>query len=448
MIGFILLLIALACYFRKSSRWLSYVLYIGFLSNGYIVLIDSVIGVHNIDMAIIYTFVISLYLLFTKRLYLPNIAASTWIKVFAVFLIFSILFSLLHYGFTPFQILQDLRRWLLVFTLPIFMQMSRKDIIRVIKIIAYITFVTSVLYIAQTIVGHPILPYGSEGVKESATGLVYLYNSPPLLAFFLIYSFACPDMFRRVYVWRVVLFVALMCTLGRTAIAATIFGILVSIWLQGRASKLVKICTVLVILLIPFMSILTSRYEQIGGTGVGTSEDLQSIVNGKFGSSYSQGTGTMTYRFALVYERAAYLVHRPISEQVFGLGLITDAQDIVHRKYKFGIGLKNPETGRIQQVGSPDIAWLNTICGLGFGGTIIYTILFLSLLIHFLRNRNINKFYIVISAYMLSRLITSFSSSGLSESRTFAIFYLIMSTGFILKHGRLKLEDKGIELKI
>ncbi len=433
MIGIILLLIALACYFRKKTRWLSYVLYLSFLSNGYRVLIDNVIGAKNQDLAIIYTFVIGFYLLLNGRFKFPRLPMFRWLVAFMVFLVFSVFFSLMYYGFTPYQVLQGGRGWLLIFCVPILIRMSSKDFNRVIMIMAYITLITAAIYIAQIVLGRPILPYHLQDWKfDTSTGLIRLYNSPPFLSFFLVLSFVHTKMFRAIWVWRAIFFIALICTLGRTSIFATILMVLVATWMQGGATRLIRIGVVLMILLIPFADIVTDRFQ-----GANTNMDLQVASEGGYEDYSSSSGGTMTFRLALLYERANYLVHRPILEQIFGMGLISDSQPIVQRMYHFNLGLSNVETGNTTQLHSPDIAWVNTVCGLGYGGTAIYLGFLISMTIFFFRRRRRNYFFTAIAAMSLCSYIISFAGSGLSECRTLAIYFMVMSTGFAYRKRRV-----------
>ncbi len=432
MLGVAFLLIALFCYFSSKWRWFSYVIYVGFLSKGYVVFTDEVLGFKNQDLAIIYTFLICLYLLFTNQFKLPRLAASRWVQVFMLFLICSVFFSYLHYHFTPYQILQGGRGWLLIFCLPILIRMSRGDFQQVIKALAYITLITSAVYIAQIIVGRPIMPYASEGKIDASTGFIRLYNSPPFLAFYLVLTFVNPGIFKRVLFWRIVLIMALVCTLGRTQIFSGLLAVLVATWLQGRASRLIRIVVVLLVMMLPFADTVSSRFEQGN-----TSGDLQTLVQGGY-EEYSGGGGTtMTYRIALLYERVEYLAHRPFMEQVFGMGFISDSQPIAHKMYRFRLGLIDEETGETQQLRSPDIAWVNAVCGLGFVGTAIYVAFFACLAIYFYRNCKFNFYYTATSAFILCDIITSFAGSGISECRHLAIYFVVMSTGFIFDKDRI-----------
>ncbi len=448
MLGILLLLIALVCYFRKDMRWLSYILYIGFLSKGYIVLTDSVMGVKNQDLAVVYTFIVGAYLLVNNRLkcasqtfgctrqnkqaflpsfarMLPRLAVFRWLRVFMLFLVGCVLFSLFYYHFTVYQVFQGGRAWLLIFSIPILIRMSPQDFERVVKIVGYITLLTAAVYILQIVVGRALLPYAGEAKIDRTTGLIRLYNFPPFLTFYLILSFVSSSLFQRIWVWRVTFVVALICTQGRTMIFADILAVLIAVWMQRGAGNLIKIAVVLLLLLIPFSEVITNRYEG-GKTGI----DLSSITHGAY-EDYNVGSEqTMTFRLALLYERANYLAHRPIGEQFFGMGLISDSQPIVQKMYRFYIGLADEESGDVSQLHSPDIAWVNTICGLGFGGTAIYLVFLISLTIFFFRHRGLNYFFAAVAAMLLCSFITSFAGSGFSECRTLAIYFVVMSLAF------------------
>ncbi len=426
MIGIALLLIALVCYLNRNIRWLSYVLYIGFLSNGYIVLTDSVIGFKNQDLAIIYTFFIGLYLFVNGQFKFPRIPVFRWLKIFLVFIIFSALFSLFYYGFTPFQVLQGGRSWLLIFCVPILIRMSHGDFEIVIKTILYITLITSLLYIVQIVFSRPILPYDSEGEIDYSTGLIRLYNYPPFLMFCFLLSYLNTKIFKMIWVWRTIFSIAVVCTLGRTYILTAILTLFIVNWIQGGGKRIIKIGTILIMLLIFFGSVVANRFE-----GANTNSDLRNISQGGF-TDYTSGQGqTMTFRLALLYERVNYLVHRPLPEQIFGMGLISESQPKMHQMYDFHIGLVNEETGLISQLHSPDIAWANTICGLGFVGTIIYLCFLVNLTIFFYRKRQMSLFFTIAAGMSLCSYIASFAGSTFSECRTLAIYFIVMSTGLV-----------------
>ena len=159
-----------------------------------------------------------------------------------------------------------------------------------------------------------------------------MYNIPANLTVFLALSFLCPEFLPKkvnLNMVRGILFIALICTLGRTGIAAGLLLVMLALLLNGSFKRIGAALIVIGILFIPFVGTMSKRFE-----GGNTSDDLEQVLNGKFNENYeNQGDATMLYRFAWCYERGNYLVHRPLGEQLFGMGLCSDSQDWVYKAH-------------------------------------------------------------------------------------------------------------------
>ena len=426
MLGYFLLLISLGLYFFKRYRYISLFLYVSFMlgySGGFGLWTDKVLDAKNMDLALVYTFVINGYLLLTRQnLFRPfhnhSHAWLIWYKLLIGFLLCSAVFSYVHYHFTPYQILQGGRSYLLLLSLPILVRVKPDELQRILELCLWITVLTSVLYILQIVFGRPLMPYNGEPSLDSTTGLVRLYNSPALLDFFLIASFVCSRFFSgNVNVYRIIFFAALMCTLGRTHIFTTLLSVVLATVFTGKASTLMKTIAVLGVLFLPFMGMITQRFDK-GSTGA----DIRNTLSGG-ATKYSSGDGTMTYRMAWIYERYDYLKDRPISEQVFGLGLISGSQPIVYKMYHFQIGLIN-EYGEIHQLDTPDTSYGNLLSKLGFVGMFIYLGFCISLAAFIYRKRLEFPMLVVCAAGFMVLFIGSMSSSALSEPRNFTFYFL------------------------
>ena len=289
------------------------------------------------------------------------------------------------------------------------------------ELLLWITVVTSILYSLQIVAGRPLMPYSLDYSFDSATGLVRLYNRPVMLQFYLLASFVCPRFFTgNVNIYRLLFFVALMCTLGRTGIFISIFSILLAMTFTGRTTKLIKVVVILGLLFLPFFDMVSQRYE-----GSGTTEDLSNTMSGGY-KNFSTGDGTMTYRIAWVYERGEYLIHRPIGEQIFGMGLISGSQDIVYKMYHFRVGLIG-EAGLIEQLYTPDISYGNLLTRLGFLGGAIYIVFVISLMILFFRHRKDLPILTICTAQIIVMFIGAFSGSAMSNPSNFVIYFLTLS---------------------
>ncbi len=434
MIGIILLLIALFLYFKPKYRYLSYFLYLSFMmgtgGGGFGLWTDEVLGIKNGDCAIVYTFIISVYLVTQNKWKIPYFQGRFSLIILMLFILASICFSYLHYGLAPYQILQGGRSYLLLFSFPILLRATPTEVSKVLRLLFWICLFTSVLYILQVLVVRgPIMPYpGTPGI-DPATGLVRMHNSPANLIIFLTISFLCPDLLPRkinLNVIKAILFVALICNLGRTAIATGILMVLLALLMSGSFKKIAGTIIVIGILILPFVGTISSRFEEGG-----TSNDIDQIMKGNFGDNYiNEGDATMLYRFAWCYERADYLANRPLGEKVFGMGLCSDSQDWVYKHYDFSLGLLNKERRRPYQLQTPDISYGNMITGLGFVGTIIYLVFYFYLTLYFWKRRKCNILFLLMSAYTLILFVIGFAGSNLSEVRTFSLIFFIMSLAF------------------
>ena len=426
MIGYLLLLIALLLYIKPKYRHWSFFLYLSFMmgyGGGFGLWTDEVLGAKNGDLAIIYTFVISIVMVFKRQYNIPQWSFVVQYKWFILFLFASVLFSLFYYHFIPFQILQGGRSFLLIFAFPILVNIKQRDFDKVLQLLIKVCVLTSMLYILQTISRHAIMPYG-EFDTDPTTGLPRFYNSPANLDIFLALTFLKPELFKgRIIYYRILFFLALVCTLGRTQITTTILLVFIALFFDGKIQKIGKYVILIGLMMLPFIGVLSDRF-----TGDGAS-DFSDIQAGNFKEGYVPGRdqGTLLYRFAWMYERYDYLIHRPLGEQLFGLGLISDSQPWVDKHYNFKIGLSNLDGIGAVQLSTPDISYGNIMTRLGFLGGVIYITFIVSLLFFLLKRRKDNVFILVSAASIMLLFINSFSGSLMSETRSFTIYFLFLS---------------------
>ena len=346
-----------------------------------------------------------------------------------LFLIASVLFSKYYYGFTWIQILQGGRHHFLLLSYFFLRKTKKDDILWIVRCLFYITLAHAVLYGIQVMTNLPILPYGEAKIDE-VTGIARYYNMPVFLIFFLFFCIIFPNNYLRIKFPKTViaiLLVALLCTQGRTMIALTIFCILIGLLYQRQSKKLFKNVIILGIIALPFADMLLARFDNKGET----SSDIEEIVTGKFIKRAYSGDmrgGTMSYRFAWVYERMEYLSDRPIAENIFGLGMISDSQeDVVQQKYRFLLGLKNKETGLITQLVTPDIAYGNLITQFGYMGGLILLCIWVRLFVIYYKNRKSNELVFCTALLLFYYIVSSISGSTISTTGNLVTPFMFLS---------------------
>ncbi len=429
MIGYALLGLAILLY-PYFKKW-SLLLFIAFCCSGFQVLNQIVLGSKPADLAAIYTIVICVYSFFAEKGNYENDLVHRLFKVFIVFFILSVLFSLFHYGFTLIQVIQGSRmHW--TFLSFYFLQKTRnEDVEWIVNKIIRITIFVAVLYIIQVLTNLPVLPYVVENNIDSATGIGRYYNYPYFLGF-VIYAVAIfPDKFKikRKNICLVILFLSLLCTQGRTMMISLTLMLFIGLWLNGHRTKLLKIGIGLGIFLLPFADLITARFS----AGGGTDSDIKTIINGTFmndiDSRSSSGYigGTMSYRFAWIYERAEYLSKRPLSENIFGLGMISESQSaLVNSMYKFNLGLVQ-ENGYRTQISTPDISYGNFLTQFGYLGGLLLIIFWASILCKLYVNRNMNPIIFSTMLFVLYYFVNSFAGSTISNMYSLGFPYLVLS---------------------
>lgn len=431
MLDYLLLFIALITWFFKRSRYLSILLYLGFMFEGYHLFNGlAFYSLKNLDLAVIYTFVISLSLILTHQYKLPEIKFKKWYYAFVAFIFFCALYSRYHYYLSWLEILQGGRFLLLIFSLPIMFCLSHRDTNRILRGLYWITMFTGGIYILQVLIQHPIFLQHSAPEPDHSTGLLRFYDYPVFLTFFLVHSFICPSFFgKRLLASRVLFIFCVLASLGRTFILVNFVGIILTLSLQGRFERLLRTFVVLFLLLLPFYGMVRDRFEEGN-----TSGDLASIINGDFQTDTSFAGATMTYRFAWVYERFDYLMQGTFGEKMFGLGLLSDDSPTSKQLYNFKIRIVFPNI--TMQLRTPDIAYGTMIAYMGIGGMILYLILYGSLICFFFKRKDENPFFFLGFVMLCASLLIGFAGDSISNPQYLSPYFLLLSFYKLDTYGR------------
>lgn len=435
MIGILLLAIGIISYILRFKK-LSLFIFFTFMLKGWVVLTDDVIGQKNYDLAFVYTFVILIYSCMFERASTPiyDKRIHKWLYIFLVFLVLSIMFSYNHYGFTPYQILQGSRASFLFLSFFFLRKTRAKDLWWLNETFFYITLITSVLYILEVFFDLHLLPYDISKLKvDDYTGINRYYNSPPLLYWYIFATILTPHLIksRLTFISIFIFGLALIATLGRTQIAMTTGVVLLGLVWQGKARSIFSALAVALLLVAPFADTISARFT--GQFENSTESDVKSIFNGgieqtvRAGNTYN--VGNLTYRLAWVYERAQYLQDRPISENIYGLGLISDSQVLtVQKHYSFMIGLLDDDNN-IWQLGTPDISYGNILTKYGYVGGILFLMIWIVLLSTFFKYRNQDDLAFVGFLLLVNYFLLGFSGTIISDQGNmafpFALFILI-----------------------
>jgi hypothetical protein len=422
--GHILLLIAVLLYIAGKKVY-SITLFFAFILSGFRILPDIFWGAKLTYMAFGYIVVISLY----NAYYIPGyfmkkpLAKPIWL--FLMFIFISCLYSCIHYDFPTTDVVITSLRYTMVLSYFFLVRLSENELNRLLRIFLNITVITATLYALQTVTGIQLLTYsyGIADTPDSEVGLFRFYNRPPLLELSLLASFFYTSIFNKKYIilCQIIFITAIVVSMTRGSMIAIALSIFIGFLLSGdwrKNYKKVLFFCVTSMLLFPLIS---SRF--MSGE---TINDIQILQDGDTRSVDGRGNGnklSLSWRIGWIAERWEYLQDRPVSESLFGLGLLPNEHSIMQQKYNFKFGLWNKETGVWDQIRAADTAWGNLLATIGILGS--YFWLYLCFIIaKFLYRKKSEQLALLFGLLLIYYLLFSIAHSELSEPYIIPILFL------------------------
>lgn len=446
MIGAVLLIIAIYHYIY-GKRQISILLFLSFASNGFNILSNNIIGIKNLDLATIYTIIICIYSKFketkNKKKY-PDKKIKSCLRIIGIFLFCSFLYSIYYYKFTIVQTIQGGRHFLIIFCYYFLCRLNARNILWVVDKVYYITIVVSTLYVVQVLTRLPVLPYWYDATVNYSTGIARYYNYPFYISLYIIALGIYYNKIKlkfKTYAFFIFI-TALICTQARLHIAATVIFLIIGLISTKNYQKLLQIGIIVTICMLPTFGILKARFR--GSEGSNRTE-FTTLMSGDFEYFAMYGTvpqPTMIFRFAWIAERVMYLNERPYHENLFGLGIISDSQEIVTQKYDFKIGLYNFWTNKIAQLDTPDITYGYLLSRFGYLGGILIIILWYTMSKYLYKHRDLNPFIFACALYSIQMFLEGFSSNSLGEPGNVVMPYLMCAlTNFLIIKNNIQIKS-------
>lgn len=352
------------------------------------------------------------------------------ILFFLIFIVTSIFFSIFYYQFPPLVCVTVGMRYFIVLAVFVFGVIDFRQYGKLIRILFYITYFTSILYILQCIFGVQLLAYTLE-VHDlpTANGLYRFYNTPPFCACFLYISFFYKEVIpKKLRLTSPVIFLLVVfLSNGRTAIAVTALTLVLISIIIGKFKQNIRVFIIIAIVLIPIYPLVMERMDNDGKTA----GDIEYIMAGKiYAGNPEGGKGdgmTMLYRLAWIYERWEYLEKKPFVERLFGLGMVHDDVSQVKKKYRFRYGLVDRNSGAVQQIRTPDIAWGNFLTCYGLLGSFLFFVLYYRIISDTYLLRKGNTIAAILFSMLIMAILGSFSGALLSEPYNLIDIFLLFN---------------------
>ena len=164
-----------------------------------------------------------------------------------------------------------------------------------------------------------------------------------------------------------------------------------------------------------------------GDTGERTNNDISKIISGEVSmEEMPEGDATMSLRVYMVLKRIERIEEGDIFDRLFGLGFFAQIN-----------GAKVKELGLEKVVAryylkdeycmyTPDISYANIIASIGYGGSVLYLGMMLSMLCFFLKNKDEGKYAQLGILYMIYLLATGLNGSSISNPTCMLLPFLFM----------------------
>jgi hypothetical protein len=438
MISLILAAVCLFLYLRKNY-FMSLMIFFFLFLDGFQIIPLNVLTYGSFSGAssdsALFAF-IGLFLIRGKVWLKHPIVKASFSKIIFVFIglvILNFLYGLWVQDYSFGDIFKGSRTYFFLLSFLMFTEIPLDIIYKTIKVLVVITFLQSILFLLQIVTGHTLLQ-GPKELEDDDLNYIRFYNTPKIIDFALaIIIFWNP--FEKIKGLRVVIIFAFACTivgtLHRGYLFSWFFAIALFAIIFNRLDRKIFYIIAIVILGIGVLSIsvVQKRVDE-------ALDELTVLENISSGRTIMEDN-TFTYRINHLSERVNYITTQPMG-WLFGIGLVDErAPQVYHLPFKYG--LKDPLTGRIQKVYTPDITWSMLILTLGFVGTIVYVYLFIKILLKYSKNKIIPEISKVIFVLITLTFTMSFTGTQLiSPTFYLPIFMLIM----ILYRYQMNLTEK------
>lgn len=319
--------------------------------------------------------------------------------------------------------LANYRAYIPFFSFWLVQELKEREIKRLLKQIASITIVSTVLFDLQPLLDIKVL-------QHAAVGGTRFRNIPYLAYFFMLLATVRLDFKRMKTIALVLLFlIAMILTQHRAVMMAYVFCVGLHLLMTKKRGRFLQYGMIgLVFFLFAGEAIMT-RFEKEGVNNSTTLDDIKAVVNMDYQSAasneFDNENGTLSFRVLLLMERVDYMLKNP-RYIVFGLGTRHEDSPITQQQFDFVLGSNRASTGTFDQISSGDLAWVNPLMRFGFLG--IALLLYLSwIIITFLyRNRNVSNVTMTAFLFYLFLMLTSFKNDHLYGNMQMFFIYLLI----------------------
>lgn len=424
----------------KGRKGLGAFVFLFFLTGGFHFLSQSWCPVKYPDFAVVYLIVVVLLNAAkgNNKFFKPQIKIYKVAAIIGLYITLEFVRTLVRQEeFFSFA-LANYRTYIPLFSFWLAQELKEQEVNRLLKQIAVITVISTVLFDLQPILNLKILQHANIGETR--------FRNIPYLAYFFMFLATIRLGFSR---WKTVslvfvYLVAIVLTQHRAVLISYAFCISVYLFLSRKGSKLLQYGLVGLAIFLFVGDAIINRFE--GETKErSTLEDIKTVMNLDYKSAaYYENenvNGTFSFRVLLLMERFDYMLEKS-QYSVFGIGTRHEDSPKTKQEFNFILGTINHNTELIGQISSGDLAWVNPLMRFGLLG-IVLLLYFSWLIIRFLYSE-CRKSDIAMSTFLfyLFLILTSIKNDHLYGNMQMFFIYLLLE---YIRNSNIELRVKNKE---
>ena len=333
--------------------------------------------------------------------------------------------------------LANYRTYIPFFSFWLVQELKKQEVTHLLKQIATITIVSTVLFDLQPLLDIKILQHAS--VSETR------YRNIPYLAyFFMLLATVRLDFKRMKTIALVLLFlIAMVLTQHRAVMMAYVFCVGLHLLMTKKRGRFLQYGMIGLLFFLFAGDAIMTRFEKEGVNNSTTLDDIKAVVNMDYQSAasneFENENGTLSFRVLLLMERVDYMLKNP-RYIVFGLGTRHEDSPKTKQQFDLTLGTINHRTFEIGQISSGDLAWVNPLIRFGFFGLSLF--LYLSwVIIRFLyQRREYSDMAMSAFLFYLFLFIISFKNDHLYGNMQLFYIYLLIE---YIRYSDYKLRIKS-----
>lgn len=374
---------------------------------------------HNVrDTGILLYILLFLSLFLRKKIRFKLVHFKKSISLFFTFLFISSFVDLAINNYEIGDVIRNIRNWIFLTVIFIYPAFTAGTIKETLNIIVTVAAAFGALLLIQSLTGIHII--GDERIYNFQGQIISRGVKPPVysvLSILIVYSNLLNYTKTKKWIYILILFLPIVISLKISYFVAVLIGIfLIEIKLNFlNIKKIVPATlgiTIVLLGIFTYSNVFKYRFlETLGQTEVLVAAQVE---------------GNLSYRLFHFGERFEYCMEG-FQTALFGIGSVSEEN---FRQNIFYLGQPDSSTGKsTAQLNTGDIAWSVLILRFGLVGIFIYLIMYISIMIKFIKYRQ-NKIALVFASYLIMNLFFfSFANTIIANSEFF-IFPLLIASKF------------------